>query len=373
MDKVKSFFKTPWGSSLLILIFWNLIVRAIAVLGYFILPARFAPLDFIAPIFQSNYIFWSLANFDGEHYLSIARDGYQFRGGFPQYAFFPLFPLLIKLVNYVVGDYYVSGMLISQLSLWVALTYIYKWAKLLRLNDLRLPLLASSGGVFLASIYTEPVFIALAAMTFYFSEKKWWGRAVITTALATATRVNGILLAIYLAIKMIQSQKKIEIALTSFVGAISGLVSYMVFLAYKTGDPLAWYNSQSSWGKADPTSPLTTAISYLKAITTEFTLDLVHLVVIFEVVITVITFALLFKLIKSRLLGLSYIVYLSLNLAMPVMTGSLGSMPRFFLTLFPLLVVIPHLSRRTQKLYYIVMTPITISGIILFTRGYWFG
>lgn len=372
MDKVKTFFNSDWGKSLLILIAWNIAIRMLGVISYFLLPSRFAPLDFIAPIFQSNFLFWAFANFDGEHYLSIAKYGYQFRGGFPQYAFFPLLPVLVSLVALVVRDYYVSGMIITQAALWIALVYLSRWVKLLGLKDIRISLLLTTGSVFLASIYTEPVFIALAALTMYFSEKKWWGRAVIATALATATRVNGIFLAAFLFVKLLRSKKSLQSSLSYLLASFSGLLAYMSYLYITTGDALAWFHSQGAWGKSTATSPVTTAISYFKAVTYEFTPDFVHYVVVLEVLTTLFALYLFYHLLKSKLLDLSYWVYLTGNLAMPILTGSLGSMPRFFLILFPLLVVVPKLPNFGKTMYYIFSITACLIGIVFFLRGYWY-
>lgn len=373
MDSLNKFFKSIWGRALLILIVWNIAIRIFAALGYFILPERFAPLDFIANFWKTNFMFWSFANFDGEHYLSIAKFGYQIRSGFPQYAFFPLLPSLIHLVAIVTNDYFLSGMIVTQLSLYLAIVYISKWMHELRLPDIRLLLLVSSGAVFLASIYTEPLFIALAAMSMYFSEKKWWGSAIFATALATSTRINGVFLALFLFVKLLKSSKSLFIAGVYSLASISGILGYMIYLQLKTGDFLSWFHAQGSWGKAVATSPLTTLISYFRAVTYQFQPDLVHLVVVFEVLVTIVSIALFIRMLRKNLLDIAYWLYLAFNLAMPIMTGSLGSMPRFFLTLFPLLVVVPGLSKTSKTLYYIFSILLSVTGIILFTRGYWYG
>lgn len=359
--------------SLIILIIWNIAIRAVAILGYYFLPQHYAPLSFISSLWKNNFIFWSFANFDGEHYLAVAKFGYQIRNGFPEYAFFPLFPLLIHTISFFLRDVYLSGMIVAQLSLWVALIYITKWCQILKLKNISLPLLVSTGAVFLSSIYTEPLFIALAAMTMYFSEKKWWGRAALTTALATATRVNGILLAVFLFVKLLKSTKSILKSGVYSLVSISGLFAYMFYLWQKTGDALAWFHAQGAWGKAVATSPITTLTSYLRAITIDFSPDLIHLVVVFEVATTAFAIYLFIKLLTSHRLDLSYWLYLALNLALPLATGSLGSMPRFFLTLFPLLSIVPSLPKLSKTLYYTFSISVGIIGIILFTRGYWYG
>ncbi len=374
MGKVTRFFtESIWGKSFLILLAWNLVIRLLAIFGYFLLPERFAPLDFISRFWQSNFLFWSFANFDGEHYLSIARFGYQFRGGFPQYAFFPFLPVLIKIIFFFVRDYYLAGMLASQLGLYLALVYISKWCRELKLPDIRWFLLVSTGTIFLASVYTEPVFLALAAMSMYFAEKRWWGRAILFTALATATRANGLFLPLFILVKLLQAKKSVLISTCSFLLSYSGLFSYMVFLYFKTGDAFNWFHSQGAWGKATATSPITTFLSYLRSTTYQFQPDFIHLVVVIEVLTTLVAIFLFIILLQRQKLGLAYWLYLGGNLTMPILTGSLGSMPRFFLILFPLLTVVPTLSKWGKTLYYTFSVTVCIIGIMLFTRGYWYG
>jgi hypothetical protein len=370
---IKKFQQSIWGQTLILLVGWNIGIRIIAAVGYLLLSQRFVPLEFIAETWKSNFLWWSLANFDGEHYLSIAKYGYQIRNGFPQYAFFPLFPLLIKVFSLITRDIYLAGLIVSQLSLWTALTYTMKWCKLLKLPNISRLLLLSTGAVFLASIYTEPLFIALSAICFYACEKKWWGKAALVAGLTTATRVNGLFLAIFIFIKMIKAKEKSLWVIAKTTLSLSGIILYMSYLKSKTGDALAWYHAQSAWGKADATSPVATLINYARSVTIDFTPDLTHLVVTIEVASVTTMVLLLIALLSHKMLDLAYWVYLTLNIALPIATGSLGSTPRFFLTVFPLLVVVPRLSRTTQTLYYTGSILAASIGIVLFTRGYWYG
>ena len=351
---------------------WDFGVRIVALFGKWLLVERYAPLSFIAVFLRHNFLLWSWSNFDGEHYLAIAAFGYHIRNGFPEYAFFPLYPLLIKVLSFIIRDYLLAGLLVSQLSLVAALYYMARWAALRHVKLSPWLLLLSPGAVFLAATYTEPLFIALAAATIVSADQKQWGRATIITALATATRVNGIFLVAFLAIRMWQSHVPILRTAYCLLLAALGLLSYMAFLFWKIGDPLAWYHAQSAWGKATATSPLVTIASYIRAISTDFHPDLTHLVVIFEVVVTVIALTLFIYALKKRLFDLSYLVYLGGNLFLPLATGSLGSMPRFYLTLFPLLAAVPLLPKLPRTMYYGLSASIAVVGVILFTRGYWF-
>lgn len=357
-------------------ILWLIAVRFVAIPGYWLLVERYAPLNFLSSLFSNNYLMWSWANFDGAHYLSIAKFGYQIREGFPQYAFFPLLPILIKFMSWFAQDYLLSGLILGLICLIAVLSLLPKWFSLVTPKGTTLPLwflLFAPGAVFLASIYTEVLFIALALGVFYFSEKKKWGSATIFTALATATRINGIFLVLFLLIKLIKNGTSKILATFYLLLSTSGLLAYSCYLYFKTGNPLSWYTSQTAWGKATATSPLVTASNYLRAVTVDFVPDLVHLVVIIEIVITLWAIYLVYQTIRNKLLSTPYVVYLLGNLLLPLATGSLGSMPRFFLLLFPTIVVIPRMSYKARfflvAFYFILFS----TGVILFTRGYWYG
>src|SRR3989344_6054008 len=67
---------------------------------------------------------WSFGNFDGVHYLGIAKNAYA-----DQYTqvFFPLYPALIKLVSYLtLGNLLISALLISNVASLFALIIFYK-------------------------------------------------------------------------------------------------------------------------------------------------------------------------------------------------------------------------------------------------------
>ena len=73
---------------------------------------------------------WSWANFDGEHFLAIARDGYK-----PlTYFFFPLYPVLIRSLANLFGSAFVgyafSGLIISNLSFFIGLIGLIRLVRL---------------------------------------------------------------------------------------------------------------------------------------------------------------------------------------------------------------------------------------------------
>ena len=133
------------------------------------------------PGFNLPHWLSSLANFDGLHYIFIARDGYA------QYeqAFFPLYPLLIKfLTPLFFNNQLLTGLIISNVSFFLGLILFYKYLKLIS-SDLPTVALAKAGSIrfnpilsilfllafptsfFFGAVYTEGLF-------FFFVYKTRW-------------------------------------------------------------------------------------------------------------------------------------------------------------------------------------------------------
>ena len=149
----------------IIFIIWRLNLELLNFLGRFILP-------------EKNSFFGTIpwANFDGVHYLSIAKSGYfQY-----EQAFFPLYPLLIRfLAPLFGGNFVISGFIISNLSLLFSLFIFWK---LIGLDELKLNsekrkwvlifFLFFPTAFFFGSLYTESLFLLLILGSFYFLYKK---------------------------------------------------------------------------------------------------------------------------------------------------------------------------------------------------------
>ncbi|MCX6706189.1 MAG: hypothetical protein NTV24_03765, partial [Candidatus Woesebacteria bacterium] len=139
---------------------------------------------------------WAWANFDGEHYLAIAKEGYHLA----EQAFFPLYPLLIKFF----GGGAWSGLFISNTAFFLALVGLYKLlridycVKVAKLAVILLLIFPTS--FYFGAVYTESIFLCFVVWSFYFYRKENYLLSGILGAFASATRVIGvILLPIYLA------------------------------------------------------------------------------------------------------------------------------------------------------------------------------
>lgn len=149
------------------------------------------------------------ARWDGAYYLTIATHGYGDLNSPANHllAFFPLYPLLVKIVG-VVMPVILAGVLISIVALGFALYGVHRlstleWARGAAAMRGRAPetaglavlLLAFSPmAVFFSADYTESLFMALAVATFLCARHGRWMWAGVAGLLAGATRSPGVLL-----------------------------------------------------------------------------------------------------------------------------------------------------------------------------------
>jgi Mannosyltransferase (PIG-V) len=149
------------------------------------------------------------ARWDAAYYLTIATRGYGNLDSPTNHrlAFFPLYPLLVKVLGVVTGVI-VGGVLISIVALGFALYGVHRLSRLesehgaaaargraSETAGLAVLLLAFSPmAVFFSADYTESLFMALAVGVFLCARNGRWMRAAIAGLLASATRSPGVFL-----------------------------------------------------------------------------------------------------------------------------------------------------------------------------------
>ena len=115
--------------------------------------------------YLTHFYIFPWANFDGEHFMSIAQFGYKQY----QQAFFPLFPKMITLGMNIFGQNLkvaaLSGLVISSVTFLTGLIFLYK---LLRLDyssrfslGVIVVLLLYPASFYFNAVYTEALFLML--------------------------------------------------------------------------------------------------------------------------------------------------------------------------------------------------------------------
>lgn len=134
---------------------------------------------------------------DTNWYIRIAMTGYDIGNGTTNYP--PLYPVSIALLGrLLLGQYMLASLVISNLAYIVALVYLYRLTSQLFDETIAKRTLVwvavFPSAFFLASGYTESLFLALAVASFYYGEKKRWWLAAGLAALAGVTRIQGLVL-----------------------------------------------------------------------------------------------------------------------------------------------------------------------------------
>ncbi len=329
-------------------------------------------------------VWWALANFDGVHYIGIATKGY-----FAQFtqAFFPVYPALINWLDKVFNNPIFSGYLISHLSLIAFLFLLYKLIRLDHSKHIAISTilfyLIFPTSFFFAALYTESFFMALTAGAFLAARKKKWLLAGILGAVGSGTRLVGVLLLPALLVELWQQQKfknplvfvkKSWRQIVSISISVSGLLLYMRYLAKNFSDALYFIHAQPVFGAQRSTEKLILLYQvfwrYTKMMFTVQPKSLLYYTVSQEFLFSLIFLLLMIWSYKKT--RLSYAVFATLAYIVPTLTGTLSSMPRYVLVMFPAFIVLGHIKSKTSRyiLYALSLTLLAIN-VSLFTRGYW--
>lgn len=136
--------------------------------------------------------------FDTNWYLKIAQYGYAGNDG--SIAFFPLYPMLIRVGSFFLQNNLLVALLISNLAAIGVFYFAYRTA-----NRLAYPLAAARTVIFLAVFptsfflfagYTESLFLLMALASLDAAWQGRWGIAGILGALAALTKLQGVLLVV---------------------------------------------------------------------------------------------------------------------------------------------------------------------------------
>jgi hypothetical protein len=132
---------------------------------------------------------------DSIWYLRIAHDGYSTSA---EARFFPLYPLLMRVGSWFTGSAVIAGVLISLVSLFVGLELIRRLTELeLGAASARATISLIAFGplaLFLSAVYSEALFLALSAGTFYAARRGRWAWVGVLGGLAATTRIAGFLM-----------------------------------------------------------------------------------------------------------------------------------------------------------------------------------
>jgi hypothetical protein len=182
-----------------------------------------------------------------------------------QYFSFPLlYPLLTRAVAIALGgNTFAALLVVSNVAYLALLSYAYRWAQLVLGDDesarryTRYVVLLPTAFLFHAAL-TESLFVCLAVAAFYHAERRQWLVAGIIGFFLALSRSSGFLVALPLAILLVQ-QGGWKLGPRALLGYVrtgwpllllpAGWLSFMAFCYWQSGDWLAYQHAQErGWG-----------------------------------------------------------------------------------------------------------------------------
>ncbi len=322
-------------------------------------------------------------SWDSAWYLGIAANGYgrtvmspsPLTGTGPvqsDYAFFPLYPTLIRIVSDVLpGGLVPAALLVAWVSAAVAALGIYRVGE--RVIGPRAGLLlvglwaALPHGVVLALAYTEALLAAFASWALYALLRERWLWAAGLAVLAGLTRPTGLAVAaavsaVALYAILIRRSRAPEVWVAGLV-APAGWAAYVLAVGLKVDDPFGGYFTvQRRWG-----SRFDFGAGALRSAERVLTGGHVPLATTVTVILLAVAGLLAVLLVLDRT-PLPLLAYTAVLLVITFGgAGYFESKPRFLLPAFPLLLPLAAVMARARPRTAVVVTAV-VAGL-----GYGYG
>ncbi|HWW66365.1 MAG TPA: mannosyltransferase family protein [Solirubrobacterales bacterium] len=383
---------------------WVAGILAVLAVGFF--PGGSGSLDphhLTAPFHQRllNILISPATRWDSAWYLAIAKTGYALSY---QTVFFPIYPGLIALGGALVGSGLdaIVGIVVSCAGALGALYLLHRLVTL----EFDAGLARNTVWIFawlptalaLSAVYSEALFLLLAVGSFYAGRTGRWALAGLLGGLAAVTRNGGILLLLPLLTlylygpRMDREPDRIAGGLSpryrlrrdaSWIALVPlGLLAYIAYLYFTTGQPLGPFVHQSHWGRhffpfeAIPLAvwgvfrEIAAAIPGLDPHLARHMTSSGALRHFYDLAFLVLSLFLL-RLCWKRLPA-AYTVFAAASLAMaisvPATNEPLKSFPRFTLVMFPLWIALSLWATERR----LVRTVIAVSAPLLALYAYLF-
>jgi hypothetical protein len=329
---------------------------------------------------------------DTVHYTTIAQFGYDGNpaqpGWVPLEAFFPGYPLVLRVVHSATGlNYVAAGLAISLFAgavasialARIALDYAGPGDDGAKLAERTVMVfLISPTTVFLSAAYTESLFLALALTAWLAARHGRWGWAGLLAGGASLVKFYGVLLAIALIVEYFtqRDRDRDRSRWTALQLAVPFLpfLGYMAWLYHRTGDWMYWRRAEErGWGRHTvwPWQGLHNALSghFDGRARTDFAwmylLDIATLAV--GVALTV-------WLVRHR--RWAETTFVGLQVASLCTTSLWQSFPRFALAWWPLWIVLASWSLRRPAVFqalWVLLAPLAVTFTLMFSTGRWAG
>lgn len=316
---------------------------------------------------------WNLADlhsrWDSVWHLDIAEHGYEYKGedALSNIVFFPVYPFLIRILSYVfLGSFVIAGWVVSSVFLLFALIVFNKLISEFfpSVNSLWsiFCLLVFPTAFFFNAIYTESLFLFLSILFFYYLFRKQFLYAGIFGLIASLTRITGVLLFLPFIWELFElSGYKIKQLFNKnlFYSFLVTLGTFAFFLYHKItyGSFLLFFKIEADWGR-DFSMNSDHFSMFSNPAKVNFAMDVIF-----------IAFALVSCYFVFKKLRKSFAIYMLATVLIAVSTGTLMSIGRYVLVLFPMFMLGGLIKDEVKRFAWILPSTLLLAMyIILFLK-----
>lgn len=385
-----------WNDALLPYLGTRLVLVIVGLLAtYYIMPLIIP--NPRLPAYSEHSVFpqvlWQMwQRFDSGFYVDIAQHGYALTIPFgfrTNWVFYPLYPLLIAGIGKLFGStgtaLSLAGLFIANLAGPAMIVYFYLLVRrdFGRQTATRAAIYLSlfPTAFFLSAIYTESLLLGFSIACIYYTRRHSWWLAGLCGGLATLTRLQGVTLVIPLAweyLRVVSARyaplseeesshfgERLQIQAScclrglllaarerkNWVTALAlglvpaGLLTFMIYSKFYIGDFFATFHA-SKWEWGRQVSPPWRLLVYSlrnpilgQPLNWNFwTLNIVMAFAFLAVIIW-----------ACRRLPMVYILYTATTVLLPLSSGSLNSLARYYLLVFPVFILLALFTAQSEK------------------------
>ena len=348
----------------------NLLELVLVIIGFkivliivvYLVLVVFNPTNPLYIKFQPGYMEQLIGIFskgDVGWYMNIANDGYEARPfsatQLANWAFYPLWPLLLHISHYLPLDMMVWGIWLANALSIVAIVGVY----LLVLLDFdqqaailtALFTVAFPGAYFFIRPGPEALFLLLVVFSLYAARKQYWLIAGVLGALATLARLNGFLLflvLLFMYYRQYKATRHHRVTVISLFLIPTVLLLHMAYLYNLTGNFFASLDIQSAWNNllSYPFSAMVHFISTPVLVDYgSWNLVPVSFVFVFgSVVLTIVAIVMW----HQKRFPADWLLYMILSLILVVSRNNLNGLLRYLVVVFPLFLTLALLVRQRR-------------------------
>jgi hypothetical protein len=308
---------------------------------------------------------------DAPHYLNIAQNWYVNTGDEANFiVFFPLYPVLIRLITFNFDYATVSALVVSNVCSFVAFYYLYKLAKFEFNSGVAVKAVLFMSifptAYFLSAPYTEGLFFAVVIASVYYARVGRWEIAGFLSMFAALSRLAGLLLLPVLVVEYMHQKKwkprQVDRRIVWTFLAAAGFLIYLGINLQVTGDAFKFMEIEKThwFNTFDPVEGLKAAYSWGTTRAYPENLSIGIAPIVFAVYGLLIFAVAVYKRMRP-----SYLLYMFLTWGLAVSTSWWISVPRYVMAMFPMFILLGALTQK--KAVNVAISAVFLVGLVYFT------